>query len=66
MKQENKFPPWRAGVAFIVVIAFAYITEDPGFESRQDVRFLGYYTLQCCFQNLICIVIVSLCVFEKN
>jgi hypothetical protein len=28
--------PWRSG---IVVIAYAYRTEDPGFESRQGVRF---------------------------
>jgi hypothetical protein len=33
-------------------------TEDPGFESRQDVWFLGLYTFQWCCQNLICIVIV--------
>jgi hypothetical protein len=52
--------PWRHG---IVVIAFAYRTEDPRFESRQGVRFLGIYTLQCCFHNLICIVIV--CTWEK-
>jgi hypothetical protein len=31
-------------------------TEDPGFESRQCVRFLGINTLQCCFKNVICIV----------
>jgi hypothetical protein len=47
--------PWRRG---IVVIASAYRTEDPWFESRQGVRFLGLYTLQCCCQNLIFIVIV--------
>jgi hypothetical protein len=46
---------WRRG---IVVIAAAYRTEDRRFESRQGVRFLGLYTLQCCSQNLICIVIV--------
>jgi hypothetical protein len=34
---------------------------DPGFESRQGVRFLGIYTLQCCCHNLI-----SLCVLEKS
>jgi hypothetical protein len=40
----NKFRhsnPWRSGV---VVIASAYRTEDPGFESHQGVRFLGLYT----------------------
>jgi hypothetical protein len=42
--------PWRRG---IVVIASASRTEDPGFESRQGVRFLGLYTLQCCYHNLI-------------
>jgi hypothetical protein len=43
--------PWRGG---IVVIASVSRTEDPGFESRQCERFLGYmYTLQCCCQNLI-------------
>jgi hypothetical protein len=35
--------PWRHG---IVVIASAYMTEDPGFESRQGVRFLECLTLQ--------------------
>jgi hypothetical protein len=48
--------PRRRG---LVVIASAYITEDPEFESRQGMRFLGMYTLQCCCHNLICIVIVS-------
>jgi hypothetical protein len=28
-------------------------TDDPGFESRQGVTFLGIYTSQCCCQNLI-------------
>jgi hypothetical protein len=37
----------------IVVIASAYITEDPGFESRPGVTFVGIYTLQCCCYNLI-------------
>jgi hypothetical protein len=41
----------------IVVIAR---TEDPAFESRQGVRFLGLYTLQCCCLNLICIGIVCI------
>jgi hypothetical protein len=40
--------PWRRGIA---VIASAYRTEDPGFESSQSVRFLGLYTLQCCCLN---------------
>jgi hypothetical protein len=47
--------PWRRG---IVVIASAYRTEDPGFESRQGVRFIGVFSLQCRCHNLICIVIV--------
>jgi hypothetical protein len=41
-----------------MVIASAYRTEDPGFEPRQGVRFLGIYRLQCCCQNLIRIVVV--------
>jgi hypothetical protein len=67
-------PPWQVKRPFqnlfyfprrcgIVVIATAYRTEDPGFESRQVVRFLGFYTLQCCCHNLVCIVIV--CTWEK-
>jgi hypothetical protein len=48
----------------IVVIASAYRTEDPGFESRQGVRFLGIYTLQCSCRSLIFIVIV--CTWEKE
>jgi hypothetical protein len=53
--------PWRRG---IVVIASTYRTEDPGFESRQGVRFfLGIYAYLCCCHNLICIVIV--CTWEK-
>jgi hypothetical protein len=39
-KKQNP-GPWRRG---IVVIASALRTEDPGFESRQGVRFLGGYT----------------------
>jgi hypothetical protein len=31
-----------------LVIASASRTDDPGFESRQGVRFLGLDTLQCC------------------
>jgi hypothetical protein len=53
--------PWRCG---IVVIAAASRTDDPGFESRQVVRFLGLNTFQCCCRNLKCIVIVCMC--EKN
>jgi hypothetical protein len=41
-----------------VVIVSTYRTEDPGFESRKGIWFLGLYTLQCCCQNLICIVII--------
>jgi hypothetical protein len=43
--------PWRRG---IVVIAHAYRTEDPEFESRQGVRFFfrNLYTLQCCCHKL--------------
>jgi hypothetical protein len=52
---------WRRG---IVVIASASRTEDPGFESRQDVMVFGLYTLLCCFQNSICIVIV--CIWEDK
>jgi hypothetical protein len=52
--------PRRRG---ILVIASAYRTEYPGFESHQGVRFLGIYTLQCGCHNLICIVIV--CTGEK-
>jgi hypothetical protein len=48
--------PWRR--RGIVVIVSAYRTEDPGFESRQCVRFLGINTLHCCCHNLIRIVIV--------
>jgi hypothetical protein len=57
---SKKFTPWRRG---IVVIASAYITEDPVFETRHAVRFLGVLTLQCCCRNLIRIVIV--CIWEK-
>jgi hypothetical protein len=48
------------GMAYVVVIESAYRTEDHGFESRQGVRFLGIYILQCCCHNLICIVILYL------
>jgi hypothetical protein len=48
--QFYHYPPWRRG---IVVIVSASRTEDPGFESRQGVRFLGLHAL-------------SLCVFEKK
>jgi hypothetical protein len=51
---------WRRG---IVVIECAYRTEDPGFESRQGVRYLGFYALQCCCHYLVCIVIV--CTLRK-
>jgi hypothetical protein len=54
-EKKLSYGPWQRG---IVVIASAYRTEDPGFESRQGVRVLGIYTLQCCCHNLICIVIV--------
>jgi hypothetical protein len=43
--RQSKLRPWRLGV---VVIISANKTEDRGFESRQGVRFLGLYTLQCC------------------
>jgi hypothetical protein len=33
-----------------VVIASASRTEDPGFESRKGVSFLGLNALQCCCQ----------------
>jgi hypothetical protein len=45
-----------------MLIASAIRTEDPGFESH-SVRFLGLDILQCCCQNLICIVMV--CIREK-
>jgi hypothetical protein len=32
---------WPGGVEYLVVIAPASITENPGFESRQGERFLG-------------------------
>jgi hypothetical protein len=66
MLAKNKIPHHALcrGVAYVVVIASASRTEDPGFESRQGVRFLGINTLQCCCQNLKCIVIV--CVRETN
>jgi hypothetical protein len=56
----KKEEPWRCG---IVVIVSSYRTEDYGFESRQGVRISGIYTLQCCYHNLMCIVIV--CTWEK-
>jgi hypothetical protein len=40
--------PWRRVMG---VIALAYKSEDPGFESHQGVRFLGIYTLQCRCHN---------------
>jgi hypothetical protein len=46
----------------IEVIAFAYRTEDPGFESRQVVRFSGLYTyIAVLLSNAF-----SLCVLEEN
>jgi hypothetical protein len=42
--------PWQRGVCtYIVAIVSATGTEDRGFEFRQGVRFLGLFTLQCCF-----------------
>jgi hypothetical protein len=43
--------PWRRG---IVVIASAYRTEDPRFESHRGVKLLGIYTLQWCCNNVHC------------
>jgi hypothetical protein len=54
--------PWRRG---IVVIAFAYRTQDSGFKSRQAVKFLGLYTLQCCCQNLIFVMHYN-CVYLRK
>jgi hypothetical protein len=51
--------PWWRG---IVVIASAYRTEDPGFVSRQGVRFLFLYTVQCCCHKHNAL---SLCLSEK-
>jgi hypothetical protein len=39
----------------LMVIASNSRTEDPGFESRQGVRFLGLNTLNSSCQNFICI-----------
>jgi hypothetical protein len=54
------------GVAYVVVIASAYRTEDLGFESRQGVckvyRTVYVHTLQCCSQNLNAL---SFCLLEK-
>jgi hypothetical protein len=47
-----------------MVIASAYRTENPGFDSLKDVRFLGICTLQCCCQSKL--NVVSLCLLEKN
>jgi hypothetical protein len=44
---------WRRSIK---VIASASRTEDPWLESRQGVSFLVIVTLQCCYQNLTCIV----------
>jgi hypothetical protein len=43
--------PWLCpgSVTYVVVIASASRSDDRGFESRRGVRFLGIYTLQCCF-----------------
>jgi hypothetical protein len=49
--------PWRCG---IVVIASAYRTKDPGFETHHGVKFLGIYTLHNLIRAL------SLCVLEKK
>jgi hypothetical protein len=45
MKSAKKFFVALARRRGIVVIASTYRTEDPGFESRQGVRFLGIYAL---------------------
>jgi hypothetical protein len=50
--------PWRRG---IVAIASSSGTEDPGFESRQGVRFLGF--LYIAYINMHC---NGVDVFEKN
>jgi hypothetical protein len=42
--------PWRR--RGILVIESASRPEDRGFESRRGVRFLGTYSLQCCFLKL--------------
>jgi hypothetical protein len=56
----HTYKPTAALVVWLVVIASAYRTEDPGFESRQGVRFLVIDTLQCCCHYLIRIVIVCI------
>jgi hypothetical protein len=45
-QQTKKISP--GGVVQVVVIISATGIEDRGFKSRQGVRFLGRYTLQCC------------------
>jgi hypothetical protein len=60
---ENSFKCALARRSGIVVIASAYRTTDPGFESRQVVKLLGLYTLQCCCRNLNAL---SLCLLEKK
>jgi hypothetical protein len=57
---QNELPSWAPNHS--AINKSLENTEDPKFESRQGVRFLGFETLQCCFQKLICIVIS----FEKN
>jgi hypothetical protein len=43
--------PWRRGIGSGQRVASR--TEDPGFESRKGVRFLGLYTLQFSCQNFL-------------
>jgi hypothetical protein len=47
---------WRHGPRPDLVLSIAlnqWLDFLPGFESRQGVRFLGIFTLQCCCHNLI-------------
>jgi hypothetical protein len=53
--------PWRRG---IVTIASAYWTEDPGFKSRQGVKFLGIYIH--CSAVVITQYALSLWVLERE
>jgi hypothetical protein len=47
--QRYAFMPWRGG---IVVIAYASRPEDPGFESRQGVRFLELINIAVLLSKL--------------
>jgi hypothetical protein len=48
-----------------ICVIWSHRTEDPVFESRQGVRFLGLYALQCWCQKPY-MYALSLCLLEKN